>query len=582
MIFAKVATPGIFGYHPAMVLRNFLFLENPMLSLLLVLSLLVPTCLCGCLALNETPETETFGVNFTPPAGQQAGDVRGAIVFVIDGLNAEIFQQMLAAGKLPAIKRYFVDRGIYAPRAVANIPSITLANLTSLVTGQFPGHNNIPAITWFDRDTLIWRNYATVAQKNLLDNDYTNPNIYELLGKDAVTVSIFFQPHRGTTKFFENVISASPVYTFGWYFYLDRLTLYRFGEMMDLSRMWWKKFPTLVYTYLLAPDFMGYAHGVDSEQYRRAIAHSDQHIGRILGDLKAAGLLDNIVIALVSDHSLGNVKKHFDLEKYLRDKLLLSVARDHLWEETPAGWRRNYYDKFSTVVYGNGDRFRAICLRRPVSKNNISAGYASWDIRPAPKQLHNYPDTRGNKIDLPAVLLAKPAIDTVAWAMEKDKIRVATKRGVAEFSQPLGRDGKIACTIVSGDPFGWAGKIPQRLLKGVPASSREWLNATHATKYPDLPPQILAYFRASRAGDITVFAAAGWDFGSKNSAGHGGLDAHDDLCVPLLLAGPGVPHKRLPIARTVDLVPTLLKLLGKTPPANMDGTTLTPKRNSIR
>jgi len=214
---------------------------------------------CGCLALNETDETETFGVDFTPPKNQQIQDVRGAIVFVVDGLNGEIFQQMLEAGELPAIKRYFVDRGLYAPRAIANIPSITFANLTSLVTGQFPGHNNIPAITWFDRDTLVWRNYATIAQKNLLDNDYSTQNIYELLGKDAVTVSIFFQPHRRTTKFFENTISAAPVYTFGWYYYLDRLTLYRFGEMMDLARSKWKKFPTLTYAYLLAPDFMGYA-----------------------------------------------------------------------------------------------------------------------------------------------------------------------------------------------------------------------------------------------------------------------------------------------------------------------------------
>ncbi|MFH1429738.1 MAG: alkaline phosphatase family protein, partial [Candidatus Margulisiibacteriota bacterium] len=194
--------------------------------------------------------------------------------------------------------------------------------------------------TWFNRDTLVWRNYATIAQKNMLDDDYTTPNIYELLGKEAFTVSIFFQPHRGTTKFFENALSAAPVYTFGWYYYLDRLTLYRFGEMMDLARSKWKKFPTLTYAYLLAPDFMGYAHGVNSQQYSRAIRHTDQHIGRILGDLETAGLLDKIVIALVSDHSMGNVKKHFHLEKYLRNELFLNVARKHLWENTSQKSRR--------------------------------------------------------------------------------------------------------------------------------------------------------------------------------------------------------------------------------------------------
>jgi predicted AlkP superfamily phosphohydrolase/phosphomutase len=557
-----------FGYHHPMVLRT-------VITLLITLQSI---CCCGCLALNETDETETFGVNFTPPKGQKIDDVRGAIVFVVDGLNAEIFQQMLDAGELPAIKRYFVDRGLYAPRAVGNIPSITFANLTSLVTGQFPGHNNIPSITWFDRDTFVWRNYNTIAQKNKLDDDYTVPNIYELLGKDAVTVSIFFQPHRGTTKFFENAISAAPVYAFGWYYYLDRLTLYRFGEMMDLARSKWKKFPTLTYAYLLAPDFMGYTHGVDSPQYRRAIRHTDQQIGRILGDLKTAGLLNKIIIALVSDHSLGNVKKHFDFEKYLRDELLLNVSHDHLWEDTPEQRRQNYYNRFSAVVYGNGDRFRAISLRVPVSKNAIPAGFASWDIRPAPRHLRSYPNTTGKTIDLLSVLIKKPAVDAIAWAMGKNKCCVRTKRGVAEFSQPDGRDGKISCKIVTGDPFGWAGKVSEKLLGGQPASSRQWLKATCDTSYPDLPAQILSYFRGSRAGDIAVFATSGWDFGSTNSAGHGGLDSYEDLCVPLLLAGPGVPHKRASAVRTVDLVPTILKLLDKTPPKNMDGISLIPIR----
>jgi len=71
----------------------------------------------------------------------------------------------------------------------------------------------------------------------------------------------------------------------------------------------------------------------------------------------------------------------------------------------------------------------------------------------------------------------------------------------------------------------------------------------------------LAYFRAPRAGDLAIFASPGWDFLSPNRAGHGGLRAYDDMHVPLLLAGPGVPHKTIPAARTVDLVPTLLQLL---------------------
>jgi len=92
--------------------------------------------------------------------------------------------------------------------------------------------------------------------------------------------------------------------------------------------------------------------------------------------------------------------------------------------------------------------------------------------------------------------------------------------------------------------------------------------------------RILAYFRSPRAGDMIVFAAPGWDFGGTHKGGHGGIRAEEDMHVPLLLAGPGVPHTRVDVARTVDLAPTLLQLLGKPVPKDYDGQSLLPPSNS--
>jgi len=110
-------------------------------------------------------------------------------------------------------------------------------------------------------------------------------------------------------------------------------------------------------------------------------------------------------------------------------------------------------------------------------------------------------------------------------------------------------------------------------FKSVVKSDRQWLEATADTDYPDLPSQILAYFRARRAGDIAVFAAPGWDFGQKNHAGHGGLRP-EEMFVPILLAGPGVPAGRADAVRTVDIMPTLLELLGRPAARNLDGHSL--------
>ena len=108
-------------------------------------------------------------------------------------------------------------------------------------------------------------------------------------------------------------------------------------------------------------------------------------------------------------------------------------------------------------------------------------------------------------------------------------------------------------------------------------SPQWWSAATRDTQFPDLPAQILAYFRAGRAADIAVFAAPSWDFKGRHRAGHGGLRP-SDIHVPLLLAGPGVPHGRAISARTVDLMPTLLKLLGEPLPPGVDGIDLLPGR----
>ncbi len=173
-------------------------------------------------------------------------------------------------------------------------------------------------------------------------------------------------------------------------------------------------------------------------------------------------------------------------------------------------------------------------------------------------------------------LVTLEAVDAVAWTQGPGAVRVRNRKGVVEFAQPDPATDEISYRVVSGvDPLGY-----DKALGGKkPISSRDWLAATMATEYPDLPAQIVAYFDASRAGDIAMFAAPGWDFYTKNRAGHGGLRGAEDLFVPLLLAGPGVPKgATAPVAvRTVDLMPTILTLLGKPIPAGLDGQSLLPR-----
>ncbi len=517
-----------------------------------------------------TGDSHTFGLDFSLP---DSAPKRGAIVFLVDGMNASVVEKMLEAGELPALKKYFVDRGLYAPRAAAAIPSVTLANLTSVVTGVFPGHHGVTGVNWFDRNQLVWRDYSTIAQKNTLDGDYAATTIYELLN-DELTFSLFFQPHRGATKFYEDRLSAGPPFFFGRYEYVDRLTLHRFEEVCDLAREV-GRFPALTIVYLLAPDYRAYGHGVSSAQYAEALRHSDRQIGRVLSDIERAGLLDKIVIALVSDHGMGDIHGHFHLERFLSNDVGLKIGTTHWWENDPFEERLEDNEKVTTVPYGSGDRYWALCMRKPIIKDGKVTGTAPWFARPSAEDLQAYP-TRRWPANVPDILVRQPAVDAVAYACGPNRVRVRRSRGEVEFRQDGGRGAPIAFKTISGDdPLGWKGKVSPEAMQGKPLPERQWLRETIHTDYPDLPAQILSYFRARRAGDLVVFAAPGWDFDNKNQGGHGGIRP-EDIFVPLMLAGPGVPRSRVEEARSVDLMPTLLKLLGRDIPADLDGAPLVP------
>lgn len=517
------------------------------------LSLLV--LLPGC-AVPPPHGQANYPADFTPPDQAHRRTPMGAMVFIIDGLNGAIFDEMLHAGQLPNLKAHIVDRGLYCPRTVANIPSITLVNLTAIATGTFPGTTGIVGNQWFDRNKHLLRDYATIVQKNAVDDDHDQPLIYQYLPDSDMTVSIFYQPHRGASKFFENALSAGPAFFFGWYGYVDRLSVYRLGEMMDLARSR-GQFPRLVMLYQLWPDFAAYDHGTSDEIYRRAIAHADHQVGRICRRLAEADLLDKMVLAFVSDHSHSDVHTHWPLADVLAKRDLAPATR-RLHERTPPPSRADYYDDHRLVLTVSGDRSAGIYLRARAADGSAKP----WSQRPDPARLAKLGDW----------LLEFPAVDVVAWRDEAGRTHVANALGRITL-EPNPANGTIRLHTSAGDdPFGYG-------LREANLTPQQWLTRTVRSDYPDLPVQLPSLLAAgNRAPDLYVFARPGFDFRTEHHGGHGGLRAWEDMIVPMGLAGPGVPHRRIDCARSVDLAPTILQLLGQTPPTDIDGRSLLPPR----
>jgi len=554
---------------PARALRR----DEPGRLVLVSLAFVVAISLVGC------GSAATRSLDFRLPAGSRE---RGAVVFLVDGVNAETFEELLDKGELPAIRKYFVDRGLYVRRAVAGIPTITLVNQTCIITGRFPGHHGIVGNGWFDRNRLILRDYRLIAEKNKLDQDHRATTLFECL-PDELTCSLFYQSHRGATKWAEDRLSAGPPFFFGWYGFIDELTLSRFEIVADLSRRY-RQFAGLTMVYLLNADFQAYEHGTGSPQYRQALRDADRGVGRVLGDLERAGLLEKIHIALVSDHGHSDVTRHYSLARLLREQAGVNLSRDPVSEDVPFEARLATFDRCTGVCFYNGDRYAGLYLRKPDRRTAAGGRWHTWLVRPSMEDLKDYP-ARGRTIDLPSLLVSHDAVDAVCFSAGPDRARVQTKAGEVEFDQHGGAGMPIRYRLIRGtDPLGWRDQVSDDVLGGKALGPREWLSVTSATEYPDLPAQIVAYFRADRAADLAIFAAVGWDFGTRHRSGHGGVRAVD-LRVPFILAGPGVPHEQRDTdVRTVDLMPTLLMLLGRPVPPGLDGKSLVsqPDHGDVR
>ena len=96
---------------------------------------------------------------------------------------------------------------------------------------------------------------------------------------------------------------------------------------------------------------------------------------------------------------------------------------------------------------------------------------------------------------------------------------------------------------------------------GRPLPADRWLRLTAGTEYPDLPVQLPEFFDSPRAPDILLSPRDGFGFTFDRAAGHGSLGRLETV-VPFVFAGPGVAPGHRPVARTVDLAPTLLRYLG--------------------
>ena len=75
------------------------------------------------------------------------------VAFLFDGTNSNVLYDMCARGEAPNVAR-LIEMGVaFGHGAMSSLPTVTLANHTSIITGAHPGHHGILNNAWFDRST---------------------------------------------------------------------------------------------------------------------------------------------------------------------------------------------------------------------------------------------------------------------------------------------------------------------------------------------------------------------------------------------------------------------------------------------
>ncbi|WP_316837912.1 ectonucleotide pyrophosphatase/phosphodiesterase [Pedobacter nutrimenti] len=210
------------------------------------------------------------------------------LIIGLDGFSAEGFK----AVKHPNLDKMIAD-GVLSLTTRPVMPSVTLPNWTSHLTGSGPEEHGITANDWtLEKHTL---------QPLETDQDGYYPSIFKVLKDEVPNARIGYYYNW---KELINPINKK---------YLDEVSFEEKDQYKDNYQKAYdfmvknKQNPSLVFLYSVHTDHAGHGFGWMSPEYIKAIEAADVAIGELLDQLKKAGIYKDTHFMLITDH--GGINK---------------------------------------------------------------------------------------------------------------------------------------------------------------------------------------------------------------------------------------------------------------------------------
>jgi hypothetical protein len=497
-------------------------------------------------------------------------------------------------GLLPNLKK-LLENGIYSENCITDFPPITYPTQVSLITGTYTGDfkkelsHGVPLLNWMNRDVTppILREYASLnlqiykLNKEMGDNCRT---LLEMVG-DGNKASIAQFINRGSNYIFpERKTQLAMFYLILKYFPSVKRRLTRANSVITqrLIKVFEKpgKFfdnaepPIVSSIWFPSSDLLMHMYGFDSYLYKLNLLHIDKVIGILIDRLDELGYLNETAIAITSDHGNYKANQIGNLHNFLKQNDLTNYH--------PV---KNIGGNMDLAYYAGVGFFYFKGINNTSDKN-------SW-IHPTLKELENYGPKRINllekllQINGSRLMFYRDDANTyqkgIIHLKRKIKDTGKTITGKIEY-EGIGAEYKTRYISESNntDIFNFRNDdVANKLMDNKFHSINEWLEATYHLDYPLHPDLIPRHLKNPRSADIILCNDETIKFGihhgkqkSKNLYDHD-IGLRKCMAVPLIIGGSQeIPQKKIRFCKITDIVPTLVKLLGKNPHKSVIGESL--------
>lgn len=235
------------------------------------------------------------------------------VLVSLDGFRYD-YAKKYGATHLLALAR----KGASAPGGmIPSYPSLTFPNHYTLVTGLYPEHHGIVAMSFYDQQRQ--EKYAYNDSKTSSDGTwYRGTPLWVLAEQQGMRSACFFWP--GSEAAIKDVRPSYYLH-FDDKFPDDK----RIDQVLEWLKLPEEKRPHFITLYYSNVDHAGHQFGPDSPQVAEAVKHVDALIGKLHADLDALHMPIDLVV--VSDHGMAREEGPWiNLDQYTDLSHLVTVG----------------------------------------------------------------------------------------------------------------------------------------------------------------------------------------------------------------------------------------------------------------